>query len=80
VAEDVGRQAGLVEGEQLGEVKEAKALILRQLKRRVGTVSIDLESQVKALSLEQFFSTNSHFLFRSDSDRSGIVVINPSKI
>jgi hypothetical protein len=41
-------------GEQRGEVKEAQALILRQLKRRVGdNISIDLEAQIKALPLAQ---------------------------
>jgi Domain of unknown function (DUF4351) len=46
-AEDVGRRAGLVEG----EVKEGQILILRQLNRRVGHVPIELEAQVKALPL-----------------------------
>jgi hypothetical protein len=46
-AELVGEQRG----EQRGEVKEAQVLILRMLNRRVGSVSIDLESQVKALPL-----------------------------
>jgi predicted transposase YdaD len=36
-----------------GEVKEGQTLILRQLKRRVGNVSIDLEARVKALPLVQ---------------------------
>jgi Domain of unknown function (DUF4351) len=41
-------------GEQRGEVKEAQALILRQLKRRLGdNISIDLEAQIKALPLAQ---------------------------
>jgi Domain of unknown function (DUF4351) len=52
-AEDIGRQAGLLEGEQQGEIKEAQTLILRQLKRRVGNVSVDLESQIKTLPLAQ---------------------------
>ena len=36
-----------------GEIKEGQTLILRQLKRRVGNVSIDLEAQIKALPLAQ---------------------------
>ena len=36
-----------------GEVKEGQTLILRQLNRRVGSVSIDLEAQIKALPLAQ---------------------------
>jgi predicted transposase/invertase (TIGR01784 family) len=39
-------------GEARGEAKE-QALILRLLKRRVGNVSIDLESQIKTLPLAQ---------------------------
>jgi predicted transposase YdaD len=36
-----------------GEVKEGQTLILRQLNRRVGKISIDLESQIKTLPLAQ---------------------------
>jgi predicted transposase/invertase (TIGR01784 family) len=45
-------QEALAEGEARGEAKE-QALILRLLKRRVGNVSIDLETQIKALPLVQ---------------------------
>jgi predicted transposase YdaD len=45
------------EAEQQGNVKgrqeEAESLILRQLKRRVGNVYIDLEAQIKTLPLAQ---------------------------
>jgi predicted transposase/invertase (TIGR01784 family) len=45
------------EAEEKGNVKgrqeEAQGLILRQLKRRVGNVSIDLESRIKTLPLTQ---------------------------
>jgi predicted transposase/invertase (TIGR01784 family) len=45
------------EAEQQGSVRgrqeEAQSLILRQLKRRLGNVSIDLESQIKTLPLAQ---------------------------
>ena len=45
------------EAEEKGNVKgrqeEAQGLILRQLKRRMGNVSIDLEAQVKNLPLAQ---------------------------
>jgi Domain of unknown function (DUF4351) len=40
-------------GEQRGEVKEAQTLIMRLLNRRVGKISIELESRVKALPLAQ---------------------------
>jgi predicted transposase/invertase (TIGR01784 family) len=41
------------EGESIGEAKEALNLILRLLNRRVGSVSIALQEQVKTLSLER---------------------------
>jgi predicted transposase/invertase (TIGR01784 family) len=48
----VYREASL-EGEVRGELREAQTLILRLLKRRVGNVSIDLETQIKTLPLER---------------------------
>jgi predicted transposase/invertase (TIGR01784 family) len=45
-------QEARAEGETIGEARE-QALILRQLKRRVGNVSIDLETQIKALPLDR---------------------------
>jgi predicted transposase YdaD len=45
-------QEARAEGETIGAARE-QALILRLLKRRVGNVSIDLETQIKALPLEQ---------------------------
>jgi predicted transposase/invertase (TIGR01784 family) len=42
----------VAEGETIGEARE-QALILRQLKRRVGNVSTDLEARIKALPLAQ---------------------------
>ncbi len=42
-------QEALEEGRQLGEV----ALVLRQLNRRVGEISPELQAQIEALSLEQ---------------------------
>jgi Domain of unknown function (DUF4351) len=57
VGEQRGRQSGLIEG----EVKEGQTLVLRQLNRRVGTLSIadadgkpcDLEAKIKTLPLAQ---------------------------
>jgi hypothetical protein len=40
-----------LEGEQRGEVKQGQTLILRQLTRRVGNLSIEVEARVKALPL-----------------------------
>jgi predicted transposase/invertase (TIGR01784 family) len=48
-----GREEGIAEGEQTGAVREARSLILRQLSRRVGTLSADVEAQVQALALSQ---------------------------
>jgi predicted transposase YdaD len=45
-------QEARAEGETIGEARE-QALILRQLKRRVGNVSIDLETQIKTLPLDR---------------------------
>ena len=45
------QQVGRAEGRQEGRTEEGQALILRQLTRRVGNVSIESEIQVKALSL-----------------------------
>jgi predicted transposase YdaD len=47
--EQRGEQKGRTEGEQIGEAR----LILRLLKRRVGTITPDAEAQVRALSLPQ---------------------------
>jgi predicted transposase/invertase (TIGR01784 family) len=41
------------EAEQQGELKGQQELVIRQLKRRVGDVSIDLETRIKALPLSQ---------------------------
>jgi predicted transposase/invertase (TIGR01784 family) len=41
------------EAVSVGEVREGQALILRQLNRRVGNISIDLEAQIKTLPLAQ---------------------------
>jgi predicted transposase YdaD len=40
-------------GEQRGELKESQILILRQLARRVGNISPELQVRVKALSLDR---------------------------
>jgi predicted transposase YdaD len=62
-------QAGEQRGERRGEVNEAQALILRLLKRRIGNISIDLESQVKTLPLTQLEELGEALLdFTSISD------------
>jgi Domain of unknown function (DUF4351) len=46
-------QAAELLGEQRGEVKEAQALILRLLKRRVRILPVELETRIKTLPLAQ---------------------------
>jgi predicted transposase YdaD len=41
------------QGSVRGRQEEAQSLILRQLNRRVGNISIDLEAQIKTLALAQ---------------------------
>jgi Domain of unknown function (DUF4351) len=42
-----------LEGEKRGEVKQGQTLILRQLTRRVGNLSIETQTRVKALPLDR---------------------------
>jgi predicted transposase/invertase (TIGR01784 family) len=46
-----GERVGEVRGEARGEVKEAQSLIFRLLTRRVGKVSIEVETRIKSLPL-----------------------------
>jgi hypothetical protein len=46
-------QQGEVKGRQEGKTEQGQALVFRLLKRRVGSISIDLETQIKALPLTQ---------------------------
>ena len=46
-------QEGRQEGEQTGALREAQSLILRQLNRRIGDISPELQSQIQSLSLDQ---------------------------
>ena len=52
----------LQEGEQTGALREAQALILRQLTRRFGDVVPEVQSQVQALSLPQLESLGEELL------------------
>ena len=47
-----GEQLGEQRGEQLGKMRE-QSLILRLLKRRLGNVSNDLETQIGSLPLDR---------------------------
>jgi predicted transposase/invertase (TIGR01784 family) len=56
-----GREEGIAEGEQrgrtegisMGRTEEARSLVLRQLTRRIGVVSPELQSHITILSLSQ---------------------------
>lgn len=45
------RLEGQLQGEREGEMKGQQELVLRLLKRRVGNLSIELETRVRALPL-----------------------------
>ena len=46
-------QEAFQEGEQSGEQREARSLILRQLTRRLGTLPVKIDTQIQALALPQ---------------------------
>jgi predicted transposase/invertase (TIGR01784 family) len=48
-----GEERGILKGEERGILKGEQAVILRQLARRIGEVSPELQSQIRALSLYQ---------------------------
>jgi Domain of unknown function (DUF4351) len=52
-AELVGEQRGEVKGNIQGRVEEARALVIRQLNRKLGTVGSSLLEKIQSLPLEQ---------------------------
>jgi Domain of unknown function (DUF4351) len=66
-AERFGFERGVQEGEQTGALKGERSLILRQLTRRLGTISPDAESQVRTLSQTQLESLGEALLDFSES-------------
>jgi flagellar biosynthesis/type III secretory pathway protein FliH len=48
-----GEQRGRAEGEQRGRTEERRALVLRQLTRKLSTLPTSVEAQVQALALPQ---------------------------
>ena len=48
-----GRQEGQLQGRQEGQLQERQSLVSRLLKRRIGTLSPELEQQIGQLSFEQ---------------------------
>lgn len=68
-AKDEGRQEGRQQGRQEGVQEGERSLILRQLTRRIGELSSDLQAQIGALSIEQLDTLGEDLLdFRSISD------------
>ncbi|NJM66888.1 MAG: DUF4351 domain-containing protein [Acaryochloris sp. RU_4_1] len=61
-------QEGRQEGEQTGALREAQALILRQITRRIGDVTPDIQSQIQALSLDQIEALGEALLDFSEPD------------
>jgi hypothetical protein len=62
-------QRGRQEGEQTGALREAQALILRLLSRRIGNISEEMRSQVEALSIVQLEALGEALLdFSEDGD------------
>jgi predicted transposase/invertase (TIGR01784 family) len=66
--EERGVAKGRREGEQTGALKEAQALILRQLTRRIGSVAPSVLVQVQSLSLAQLESLGEALLDFSQPD------------
>lgn len=50
---DRARLEGEQSGQQLGQIREAQTLILRLLKRRVGNVSMDVETRIRGLPIDR---------------------------
>jgi predicted transposase/invertase (TIGR01784 family) len=62
-------QEGEQRGEQTGALREARSLILRQLTRRIGTISPNSEAKISALSIIQLESLGEALLdFSSSAD------------
>ncbi len=64
-----GEQIGEQRGEQTGALREARSLILRQLARRVGTISPNSEAKISALSISQLESLGEALLDFSSADK-----------
>lgn len=48
-----GEAKGLAQGEAKGRAEEGMELVLRQLRRRLGSLAPELEQRVRALTVEQ---------------------------
>jgi predicted transposase YdaD len=64
-----GREEGRAEGEVKGRVEEARALVIRQLTRKLGNVSPHLLAKIEALPLNRVESLSEELLdFNSIED------------
>jgi len=52
LAKEEGREEGRQEGQLQGQLQGQQSLILRQLKRSLGTLPLELETQIRQLSFE----------------------------
>ena len=67
-------------GEQRGELKGHQELVLRQLRKKIGSLSVELEAQVRSLSLIQSESLGEALLdFTQASDLFQWLEHNPTK-
>ena len=76
-----GLEQGLVQGIEKGRVEEGLALIMRQLKRRIGKLSGEQEERLKELSLEQLEELGEALLdFQGEQDlRKWLAAVAPDK-
>ena len=63
-----GKAEGIKEGKAEGIKQEAVSLVLRQLKRRIGTISAEDESRITGLSVEQLEALGEALLDFSSCD------------
>jgi predicted transposase/invertase (TIGR01784 family) len=66
--EQRGRTEGIAEGEQRGKLEGEQSVILRQLARRIGDVTLDQQTQIRSLSIYQLEALAEALLGFSQSD------------
>ena len=60
--EEIGREEGLAEGQTKGRTDERRALVLRQLTRKVGPLAPELQARVASLDPEALLSLSDALL------------------
>ncbi len=63
-----GREEGIIEGQQRGRLEGEQSVILRQLARRIGTMTLGQQEQIRALSIYQLESLAEALLEFSQPD------------